>query len=1018
MKHEAGRKPVAKQTARGAHSWSRFLWRWGLGVVLGVCAQVHLGAAPTTWNPTNSNSSWFNATNWSAGVPTSADDAILNSGTVAVIQGNTPAVADNVQIDSGGLTVGNITAGTLNVNGELAVSANGSGGSLNLNFGTISLNKLTVGQNGTYTDTAYGTLNLTGSDPTIAMAPGVTVQVNSFITGTNGLVKGGLGKLILNNDNTYSGGTRIDIGTLQIGTGGAAGTLGYGDVVNNGSLIFNRSDTYNVTNQISGSGNVTHAGSGTVKLTADNTYSGGTTISSGTLQIGDGGTTGALGSGNVTNNGTLAFNRSDAITVGNTISGSGNLQQLGSNTLTLTANNTYTGSTTISSNGAIQVGNGGTTGTLGSGAVINNGALAFNRSDTLTVSNTISGSGSLTNTGSGTTILTGNNTYSGLTVIQNGTLQVGNGGGTGSLGTNQVINNGALAFNRTNDFTVANLISGSGSVTHAGSGTLTLAGTNTYGGGTIINGDGTLQVRNSSALGSGDVNVSNGRLKADSSLTDGLEIKMGGNYLQGADGTLELGIGGSLAASNQFDRVTAAGTATLDGTLHLTSFNDYVAKHSDIFDLIIATNGVTGTFSTFTNDIAHSVLLSPELVYTNDRVTLIWEHMSFVSFLAASNVSLTMNQTAVATSLDALLTSTDTNDIALINHLDYQSDLTNSLPKSFDQIAPEELTAMLVASFMVMDAQGNQFLKRIGDLQSDYRRMYHATLGQRTKTKAAFDAYVNRSWDVYFELPFNSASVSGDANAGGYDLSANGFTLGADRRVTEHIMVGGALNYLISSGDLASGGSVDVDTVSAQIYATWFDHAGLHFEGMLGGGLNSFETQRQALNGVAAGDTDGFGFTTLIGGGYNWENGPWQFGPSVALQYMNASIKEFTESGSLSPLRIDSQSEDALHSQLAFKLRYRHLFPDSWTIITPEIQFAWRHDFLDNSISLDSQFASGAGSSFTVTGPEMGSESIIVSLGCAVQWKPSLNTYLSYTIQSGRDGYDSKFLNLGLRYSF
>ena len=45
-------------------------------------------------------------------------------------------------------------------------------------------------------------------------------------------------------------------------------------------------------------------------------------------------------------------------------------------------------------------------------------------------------------------------------------------------------------------------------------------------------------------------------------------------------------------------------------------------------------------------------------------------------------------------------------------------------------------------------------------------------------------------------------------------------------------------------------------------------------------------------------------------------------------------------------------------------------------------------------------------------------ESIIVSFGCAVQWKPELNTYLNLTLQRGRDGYDSQFLNLGLRYSF
>lgn len=992
----------------------RLPWRWGMAVV-GFCVHAQTGMAQTTWGRTNGNGGWFDAANWSAGVPDASDSVLFDKSTTAIIYGSTNATAGSISLDSGGVTVGDIDAGTLNVGGTIAI---GSSATLKLSYGTISAHRINLSQGGTYSDNTHGTLILTGDGAGIGLSPDVTMNVKSVIAGTNGLTKYGPGTLVLENNNTYSGGTTNLIGTLQVGNGGTAGTLGDGAVLNNGTLIFKRSDTYTITNQISGSGDVQQTGSGTIKLTADNTYSGGTTISSGTLQVGDGGTSGSLGSGNVTNNGTLAFNRSDAITVANLITGSGNLQQLGSNTLTLTADNTYTGTTTISSNGTVQVGNGGTSGSLGTGAVVNSGALVFNRSDSLTVSNNISGTGNLTNAGSGTTILAGNNTYSGLTVISAGTLQVGNGGSTGTLGTNDVINNGALAFNRTNDLTVANRISGSGRLTHAGSGLLTLSGTNTYSGGTTVNGGGTLQLLNGQALGSGDFNLANGRLQAASLLSTGLVVNIGGNYTQGADGSLQLRVGGGNAASNQFDQIRIAGSATLNGTLHVDSINGYQARHSDQIELLVASNGITGTFSTFTNDISHSVLLTEKLVYDTDSVTLMWDHMSFVSFLTYSNVSLTSNQRAVAVGLDSILTSTATNDIALVNYLDYQDDLTNSLPKSFDQIAPEELTAMIVASFSAMDAQGNQFLKRVGDLQSDYRRLYQNTLGRRTSTKAAFDAYVNKPWDIYFEVPFNSVSVASDANASGYDLSSSGFTVGADGRLNPNLIVGGGLNYLTTSADTANGGSVDVDTVSAQVYATWFDTSGLHFEGMLGGAINSFETERQAVDGVASGSTDGVGFTGLIGGGYNWENGPWQFGPSLALQYMNTTIKEFTESGSLSPLRIDSQSEDAAHSQLGFRLRYRYQVADSWTFITPEVSLAWRHDFMDGSISLDSQFAGGAGSSFTVTGPELGSESVIISAGCAVQWKPELNTYLNYTVQRGRSGYDSEYLNLGLRYSF
>ena len=125
-------------------------------------------------------------------------------------------------------------------------------------------------------------------------------------------------------------------------------------------------------------------------------------------------------------------------------------------------------------------------GTLGTGAVTDSAALIFNETDSNTVANVISGSGTLTQAGSGTTILTGANTYTGTTTIGAGTLQIGNGGTAGPLGTGNVTDSGALIFNETDSNTVVNLISGSGTLTQAGTGTTILTGANTYTGTTTI----------------------------------------------------------------------------------------------------------------------------------------------------------------------------------------------------------------------------------------------------------------------------------------------------------------------------------------------------------------------------------------------------------------------------------------------------------------------------------------------------------------------------------------------------
>ena len=297
-------------------------------------------------------------------------------------------------------------------------------------------------------------------------------------------------------DSSYTGGTTISAGSLQLGNGGAAGSI-VGNVANSGVLAFNRSDASIFVGTISGSGSVSQIGTGTTILTADSSYTGGTTISAGTLQLGNGGTAGSI-VGNVANSGVLAFNRSDASIFVGTISGSGSLSQVGTGTTILTADSSYTGGTTISA-GTLQLGNGGTAGSI-VGNVANSGVLAFNRSDASIFVGTISGSGSLSQIGTGTTILTADSSYTGGTTISAGTLQLGNGGASGSIAGN-VINNGVFAVNRSDSLVLTNVIAGPGSFQQNGTGTTVLSGNNLYSGPTAVN-TGTLIVDGSIASSS------------------------------------------------------------------------------------------------------------------------------------------------------------------------------------------------------------------------------------------------------------------------------------------------------------------------------------------------------------------------------------------------------------------------------------------------------------------------------------------------------------------------------------
>lgn len=125
-----------------------------------------------------------------------------------------------------------------------------------------------------------------GSIPFIRVDAGATAEISAEIDGVDGLFKTDAGTLILTGGNSYSGGTTVGAGTLQVGVGGTRGTLGAGNVINEGNLIFNRSDLLTIAGSISGGGSIRQIGAGRTNLTGIGAaFTGTTTIESGVLAV-------------------------------------------------------------------------------------------------------------------------------------------------------------------------------------------------------------------------------------------------------------------------------------------------------------------------------------------------------------------------------------------------------------------------------------------------------------------------------------------------------------------------------------------------------------------------------------------------------------------------------------------------------------------------------------------------------------------------------------------------------------
>ena len=481
---------------------------------------------------------------------------------------------------------------------------------------TVSAGTLQIGDGGTQgTLGAYDTQIATGATVVFNRSDTFTASggISSKTAGAGTVIQMGSGTVVLSGSGSnFSGAVNLNAGTLNLGSSSAIGTASI--TFGGGALQYSASNQVDYSNKFITTnspaykidtngqtvvfatalttGSLNKLGSGTLALTGASTFPGGVTISAGTLQLGNSTSTGTLGTLDVTNNGNLAFKRTDAVTFANTITGTGSVTQLGSGTLTLTGNNSYQGGTnfnagTLNLGSANAIGTTGTVGTLSFGggflqysasnstdysALFSTAASQAYKIDTnsqsLTLaSNLSSAGGSLTKSGLGTLTLLGSNTY-GTTTINagGGILQVGNGGTAGTLGSGAVtvtttgVNTGTLAINRSDSFTVANAIGGTGSLSLLGSGTLTFATANTYSGGTTISAGGAV-LTHAAGLGTFTVTLASGATVDLQNVTSVPGMVLNGGLLKTSTGTSSFG----------FLTMSAPSTIQVDAAAQLTS---------------------------------------------------------------------------------------------------------------------------------------------------------------------------------------------------------------------------------------------------------------------------------------------------------------------------------------------------------------------------------------------------------------------------------------------------------------
>lgn len=574
---------------------------WNANFTFGGASDLNLGTGAVTLGANAQVT--VSASNLSVGGAIGGSFGITKAGAGLLVLSANNAFSGGITLGAGTLVLGN--AGALGT-GPLTIN----GGGLNtIDSSVVNLvNANNNPQNWQANFTFTGTENLDLGTGAVTMLGNRTVTVENNTLKIGGgisgpgynLTKQGSGAMILSGVSTYTGTTNIGQGSLTISGTGSLGAGNYSSAIaNSGDFIYESSANQTLSGVISGAGGtLTKSGASTLTLLNANTYTGSTTISGGTLALGNGATPGSV-AGDITNNSVLMVNNNAAATLPGFITGTGSFTKDGTGTLTVSnASNDYSNGTLIKNGvlnatgslgaGTITLGGSGSTGATYLSGLSNANVFVINTPDSGT--NTIGTTGTSANVLlSGAIPLNGSLTLQTTAAGTAGNLAEFGGGvtGTGNLllnniGTASLMTLSTTAVNPVGSITLQGASTGATTISadigsnvttvtqNSASSALFLGGINTYTGLTTVN-SGAIVVQSAEALGGtavGTTVASGARLSVDGYTITGEALTIsgtGGNFLgalQGRSGT-SVWTGG-ITIAEDVTRIGAAASASLE----------------------------------------------------------------------------------------------------------------------------------------------------------------------------------------------------------------------------------------------------------------------------------------------------------------------------------------------------------------------------------------------------------------------------------------------------------------------
>jgi len=869
------------------------------------------------------------------------------------------------------------------------------------------------------------------------------------LSGDGDLAKDGAARLVLTGVNGYTGETIIEQGALQ---GDTRSINPNGDVLDDGLVVFDQAsdDPEDFFGAIRGSGALEKAGAGSLFLRTPNSYSGGTTVTAGTLKGFAGSTAGTSTlQGDFVNHATLVFEQAADGTFAGAISGSGKVEKAGPGRLLLTGSNAYAGGTQLR-DGTLQGAAGALQGDVaidasGSVATGSNARLVFDQAGDGTFRGDISGGGGLAPTlfdvekaGAGMLTLDGTNGYLGGTLVSGGALR----GTTLSLQGDIEVRDGTwLIFDQGFDGAYAGTLAGLGDLEKRGSGTLVLTedwrsefqGATTIGGGRLDvgrPGDGT------AAFLPGDALVLAGGALGGIGEVGGLAtVRSAGALSPGNSiGTLRVGSAsfesGSLfeveATPTSSDRLDVTGTATIASGAQVRlspAAGTYAAPGTGTPSVILHAGARIGEFDPIPP--GTFAFLDAELSYDPTQVLLTIESNG----LTLLDYGDSGNQREVAQALvDAQAQAghdPDLDDVfAELNAL-----LAADVGDALDAMTGESLTGFPTARLAVGERFHDAVQDRIRAVawrESDplFAALPAVGLGAGGSFELASMQVARQAGSLSYDPPEHAGGVGvwldgyglfGDVRGGSgrddFDTTIWGASAGADLRLGESWVMGGAGGYAHADLDYdALDASPTIHTAQAAAYAGWANaraQAGAAFRFA----WNRMDSSRDVafappstLSRDADADFDGIDLGARVEGALSLVSlGGFDLQPLAAFTYTHLEQDAFDESGAGSlDLSVDEQTLDSAVSGLGARLRGRFDLGDGlW--LRPELHARWLHEFGDTERKLDARIGGTPGATYSVRGAELARDTGVLGLEWTLTDAGRLHVFAGYDLALNPD---------------